>query len=582
MRALLTIIVAVAPVLAVWEGAGAQGVQDFHFSNFEADYYLSKDGEGRARLRVEERITAEFPEFDQNKGLARAIPATFDGHPVSFELESVTRNGQPEPIYARYTERGNEVIETGTDDYVHGSQHYEFIYTLRDVVRDAGGGQEFYWDVNGTEWLQPFDAVTARVHLDASVRDLFTGAVECFQGVQGSTAPCGDIDQANHTITFTSDGPLGPSETLSIVVGFAPASFELYSEGIAGALRSLGAVLALTLAIAAVGWTVHTRMTAGRGAQSRGRITPHYAPPPDISVLEAASVYRAEGTSKFAPALVVDLAVRGNVKILEFERKFLFFTSTAYSVELVHTDGLRDDELAFVQALFGSAEPGAIYTFGSRDNSLAGKLRKLKEASRDAVVEQGYRRKVDVGWTPYALAGVAAAIGGLVVWNSPADGFGEWRVFGLIAGGAGLVAVLLIGHGIRPLTDKGRAVYDQLQGLRKYIKFDEAHRLRALQGQGGAERAAAGENLRFVDLHERLLPYAILFGLEKSWVRELSVHYEEASRRPHWYMGHNHFNAANFCASINSMTSSISHVSSPSSGGGGAGGGGGGGGGGGR
>ena len=40
------------------------GVQDFHFSDFTADYYLSKDEEGVSHLKVVENLTAEFPEFN--------------------------------------------------------------------------------------------------------------------------------------------------------------------------------------------------------------------------------------------------------------------------------------------------------------------------------------------------------------------------------------------------------------------------------------------------------------------------------------------------------------------------------------
>ena len=35
-------------------------VNDFNFSSFDADYYLSKDSEGRSTLKVVERLTAEI------------------------------------------------------------------------------------------------------------------------------------------------------------------------------------------------------------------------------------------------------------------------------------------------------------------------------------------------------------------------------------------------------------------------------------------------------------------------------------------------------------------------------------------
>ena len=64
--------------------------QDFHFSNFQADYYLSRDVQKRSVLKTVEVLTAEFPSFDQNHGIERAIPKSYDGHPTHLKVNSVT------------------------------------------------------------------------------------------------------------------------------------------------------------------------------------------------------------------------------------------------------------------------------------------------------------------------------------------------------------------------------------------------------------------------------------------------------------------------------------------------------------
>src|SRR5680860_1019988 len=95
-------------------------VNDFRFSSFDADYYLSKDSEGRSTLKVIERLTAEFENFNQNKGIERAIPNSYDGHSTSFELLSLTRNGQTEPVFEQSYQGNLVVVSTGTNDYVNG------------------------------------------------------------------------------------------------------------------------------------------------------------------------------------------------------------------------------------------------------------------------------------------------------------------------------------------------------------------------------------------------------------------------------------------------------------------------------
>ena len=90
-------------------------------------------------------------------------------------------------------------------------------------------------------------------------------------------------------------------------------------------------------------------------------------------------------------------------------------------------------------------------------------------------------------------------------------------------------------------------------------------------------------------LNERLLPYAVLFGLEREWVRELAALYEARGETPDWYSGRDGFNARAFSVAVSSFSSasstswsgSSSSSSSSGSGGGGSSGGGGGGGGGG-
>jgi uncharacterized membrane protein len=114
-----------------------------------------------------------------------------------------------------------------------------------------------------------------------------------------------------------------------------------------------------------------------------------------------------------------------------------------------------------------------------------------------------------------------------------------------------------------------------------------------LQSVTGAERAPiAGttDNAQIIKVYEKLLPYAVLFGLEKEWAVELGKYYDQTP--PDWYAGGNvnAFNAGAFAAGVGSISSSVassfsgsssSSSSGGSSGGGSSGGGGGGGGGGG-
>src|SRR5690606_11431880 len=61
-------------------------VQDFEFASYDADYYLDQDAAGHATLRTVETLVAVFPEFDQNRGIIRAIPNYYDGVPLETRV----------------------------------------------------------------------------------------------------------------------------------------------------------------------------------------------------------------------------------------------------------------------------------------------------------------------------------------------------------------------------------------------------------------------------------------------------------------------------------------------------------------
>lgn len=151
----------VAPGLTTPAPAHAD-TSNFTFDSFEADYTLSRDADGTSRLDVVETIVARFPEFDQNRGIIRAIPLDYDGVPMAPEVTSVTdETGESVPFES--DERGAFLeLALGTDDFVHGVQTYVISYTLENVVRSFAdtASDELYWDVNGTGWGQPFGEVS--------------------------------------------------------------------------------------------------------------------------------------------------------------------------------------------------------------------------------------------------------------------------------------------------------------------------------------------------------------------------------------------------------------------------------------
>ncbi len=83
------------------------------------------------------------------------------------------------------------------------------------------------------------------------------------------------------------------------------------------------------------------------------------------------------------------------------------------------------------------------------------------------------------------------------------------------------------------LTAEGARTYEYLQGVKEFIRVADADRLRMLQSYSGAERRADG-TADVIHVYEKLLPYAILFGMEDEWGDVLEKAYTTAQRGASW------------------------------------------------
>jgi hypothetical protein len=211
-------------------------------------------------------------------------------------------------------------------------------------------------------------------------------------------------------------------------------------------------------------------------------IITQYTRPPFMSLVAAAELL---GAGKQAVAAqVVDLAVR---RVISISRAAGAGRRSGFVLTLIRNvanEGL--DEQAFLATLFG---PGA--AIGSAIRLLPGRNRELGAALRE----------------PHRYA-----VGRLVVAG--------------LARETNLALKLLMPWRRQPVapTERAYPIVDHLWGVRDYIKLAEKDRFAMLQSPEGAERTRLNA-LDVLRLNEKLLPFAVLFGLEKQWMKELDLQY---------------------------------------------------------
>jgi len=229
---LLTVLGLATPLYATT--AAQTDVNNFTVENYEIDYYLDRDDEGRSTLKTVESITALFPATNQNHGIERAIPNEYDGHSTNLKIESVVDQNNARHNYTTYETGGNTVVRIGdADKYVHGLVTYKLTYTQRDVTRYFAdtGQDEFYWDANGTDWRVPISNLAVRLRVPKSISAAQTGSMACYFGSAGSRQKC-TIDFNQNTYTTTAQN-LQPYQNVTIAVGFEPNTFKPYQASLA-------------------------------------------------------------------------------------------------------------------------------------------------------------------------------------------------------------------------------------------------------------------------------------------------------------------------------------------------------------
>ncbi len=581
-RLILGILIAGSLLAGSGQAAFAAQTDNFTITKFDAEYLLGRDGENRSTLAATWRITAHFPP-NQNRGIAPIFVKKYDNHPTNFSLQSVT-DEQGKTL--EYNWNGDELRIGKKDVYVSGEKTYIIKFTQRDVTKhyDNTGRDEFYWDVIGNEWRVPMENVRVSVKFDEPLQAARAGEAFCYTGVHGSTKRCNISGDKSEIVTNVSR--LNRREGITMAVGFTSGTFTGYQETLSEKLikiwatvqtiaSSLAVILMLLLA-----WRY--RRLFGRYSELKP-IPPEYLPPNQASVLTSAYILKnyevmaVKGSAKVAQLL--DLAVRHYIKLYEV-KKASFLRSAQYEIEIVKDlKELRTEESEVIRDMFGSSmpKPGQRLNLKKLQNNLSYAARTRDDDTNLKNLARGN----------YALCEQTLANKRIVQrWALWVCVVGVLLLSPMLLLVAGIVFVLSFGWS---LTDEGLALRRYLAGLKLYIGVAEAERLQMLQSPEGAEKVKvdATDEKQLVKLYERVLPYAVLFGQEKEWSKQLGKYYEQVGEQPDWYSGQGAFNAAAFAAGMNSLSSVASSASDYSStsggstGGGFAGGGGGGGGGGG-
>jgi len=626
----------VAAALALLPGpALAQGQE--RIPSYDVRIEIEPSGD----ILVTERIVYDFGAAERH-GIFRDIPVRFPYDDRSDRLyrveviDVVGSAGTPDDFEVD-EENGTLHIRIGDPDLTITGRH---TYTIRYRVAGALNGfsqhDELYWNAVGTEWQVPIVRATAEVTAPVKILQVL-----CFAGAFGSTLECAKSQAAGRTATFSHED-LTPANALTVVVAFPkgavvstdPILEERWSFGRAFSATPLtlslaGALLLALLAAVgrmlwingrdrrAIGSHVDIAFgTATTGEQAvplleAGTFPVEFAPPEDIRPGQVGVLVDEETNPVDITATIVDLAVRGYLRIEEIPKRWILGKPDWRLVKLREADGgLLKYEEALLDGLFQATdEVDEEAEEEEEEEELPKRPAARAKASPQAATQpatplpdglasvklSSLRRAFAARYMRVARALYADAFRRRWFAARPDKVRGAWAGRGLIVmlAGAGLtwlaasrthfglvpipivLAGLLLMIGARWMprrTPRGTGLVRRVLGFKTYMATAEAHMARWMEEE---------------NLFSRYLPFAIVFGLTEKW----ATVFARLGQLPDtsWYVGTRPFTPRLLATSIDSfaiasagtITSRPAASGSSGFGGGGFSGGGGGGGGGG-
>lgn len=572
-KALLFIGVIILPILFL--GAKAQALENrgaFTIADFKIDIELEQD----SVMIVSEKITVDFSQ--PRHGIFRNIPIKYRDdngfkHNFRFKLLSVENEQGNKWKYSKYKEGEDVVIKIGDPDLeISGRQVYTIKYKITRGVRFFDDHAEIFWNPVGTSWPAAINYALVDIHIPNDVVFAKEDLV-CFTGTFGSrTQNCKQrIESANH-LQFETAGRLQPFEGLTVAIRFPVEAIvqpPLWQKILWFMEDNWGFVLPVIV----FGGMLYLWINRGKELNLQKTIIAQYDPPDKLTPGEMAYLLKEQYANQHVTADIVNLAVKGFLKINEIEDNSVLAKikkESKYELENVKDwradQNLTEHEQEIMKGFFGDkvgmkVEVSKLEKFYNSVVSARGKLKKQIKVSD--YFEKHFLNYKSIYVVAGIVSGIIFVIGGAIAQRPDI-------IIGGIASG---IILIVFGLVMSKKTRKGAEALRYAQGFRDYINTAERYRVKFQEDE---------------KIFEKVLPYAMVFGLAEKWAKTFEGIYKQ---NPQWYSSSSArpFHPALFATSLNNSfgaaTQSAStppHSSSSSgfSGGGSSGGGGGGGGGG--
>ncbi|OGD65162.1 hypothetical protein A2215_02425 [Candidatus Berkelbacteria bacterium RIFOXYA2_FULL_43_10] len=546
-------VVFAAIVLAFLVTINSAHASEERIKNYQVDLTLNQD----SSIDIAETIDYDFGIL-QKHGIFRNIPYKYSARGGSFKLRisdiSVRDELGSNINYSKSYSGGDLVLKIGDADVsVTGERTYVINYKVERAINYFSDYDELYFNAIGAEWTIPIEKAETNINFNQPLAESEI-KYACYSGSYGSDLDCADQKLNKNSagdvenISF-NQSDLSAGEGMTVVVGtpkgylHEPSAFEKF----VGTLKD-NLILLLPVFV----FLIMIRLWAkrGRDPKARGAVVAEFDPPKGISTAEAGMIVRESIKNNDVSAMIIKLAVDGYLKIVKIEKKGILGGGD-YQLERIGP-GVPENsiESKLLEKIFDGSKTKKL---SELKNKFFKDLAEIKSDVAKKVAADGFFAK-----NPTSVRATYVIIGGVVAGLAfLAAGFGF--LYSISLGLAGAI-IIVIGYFMPAKTVVGVEQKRYLLGLREYINIAEKDRIKF-------HNAPQKSPKHF----EALLPFAMVFGLEREWGKQFEGIY---TTQPGWYSdsGMAGFNSYLFASSLHDFNSvaatSLSSAPSSASGGG--------------
>ena len=421
-------------------------------------------------------------------------------YPLSNQANST------EGKYTRSDENGWAKLRIGDPNIVISEP---YIYVIDYNMKYTGVSyfdthDELYLNIIGPGWAFPIDNASATVTLPGNI----TEAV-CYTGPDGSKEQNCTYEINGNVLTVKPNGTLNSYEGYTIAVKLPKGTFDdtRAQQRKDMLVANLGILLPIPVGI--ILFVVLKDFRKGK----KYTVIPQYKPLKGFDVLSSSLLIKdsQKENNKAVSALLIEMAVKGYCKIREYEnKKYEFVKQKDFSNESEHAKTIMNK-------LFTKGDTVKMNELSGFPNATATAFSQVRSFLKDNGYISSSKKNIKHMVTAISLILLFFIIQSLPVFISSAS-IGTF--LGILVS---LILLVIFGAGINIRTDKGNEAYAYLMGLRMYIDTAEDERIKF-----------HNDPKKYKGIFETLLPYAMIFNLEKKWAKVFEDLY---TTPPQWYEG---------------------------------------------